>query len=150
MSALFHKNCYTEKMKKLSLYIFLGFFFLSTSFAYYDERFINKPYCGYLTYSDGQEYKVISKFYINTIDYTVFGIYTTKEHGEVFEGVFYKGKLKNNYYNNLTILTTDHLMHGKLNLKFGDNFNIFTGTWVGDDSKESISWDGKSGEFCKE
>ena len=92
---------------------------------------------------------MISKFYINEFDYTVFGIYTTKEFGVVLEGVFYKGKLKNNN-NNLTILTTDQLTHGKLNLKFSDNFNKFTGTWVGDDNKESLSWDGKSGEFCKE
>ena len=136
-------------MKKLFLYIFLGFFFLSTSFAYYDERFINKPYCGYVTYPGGQDHKVISKFYINEFDYTVFGIYTFKELGVVLEGVFYKGKLKNNN-NNLTILTTDQLIHGKLNLKFSDNFNKFTGSWVDDDNQETLSWDGKSGEFCKE
>ncbi len=134
-------------MKKLFLYIFLGFFFLSTSFADYEKEIINKPYCGHFTFLDGRDFKVISKFFITIEDNSIFGIYTSDEFGEVYEGVFFKGKLKGN---SLTILTTDEHMHGKLNLEFSYNFNEFRGVWVSVDDVSSGSWDGKSGEFCKE
>ena len=133
-------------MKKLSLYTFLGFFFLSTSFAYCEERIINRPYCGHYTYGGGS-FKVITKFFISREDNSIFGIYTSDEFGEVYEGVLFKGKLKDE---KLTILTTDEHMHGKVNLIFIDNFNSFLGVWSGDDGLASGKWDGRTGEFCKE
>ena len=134
-------------MKKLFLYIFLGFFFLSNSFAYYEEKIINRPYCGYSTYPDGISFKVISRFYITREDNSIFGIYTTDELGDVYEGVFFKGKLKRK---TLTIITTDEHMQGELILKFSDNFNEFHGWWVGDNGSSQGSWEGKAGDFCVE
>ena len=133
-------------MKKLSLYIFLVLMWCNVGFA--EERIINRPYCGHYTYGDGlSSFKVITKFFISREDNSIFGIYTSDEFGEVYEGVLFKGKLKDE---KLTILTTDEHMHGKANLIFIDNFNSFLGVWSGDDGVASGKWEGRTGEFCKE
>ena len=133
-------------MKKLSLYVFLVLLWCNVGFA--EERIINRPYCGHYTYGDGlSSFKVITKFFISREDNSIFGIYTSDEFGEVYEGVLFKGKLKDE---KLTILTTDEHMHGKANLIFTDNFNSFQGMWISDDGVSSGNWVGETGEFCKE
>ena len=113
-----------------------------------EERIINRPYCGHYTYGDDlSSFKVITKFFISREDNSIFGIYTSDEFGEVYEGVLFKGKLNGG---NLTILTTDEHMHGKVNLIFTDNFNSFQGMWISDDGVASGNWVGETGEFCKE
>ena len=111
-----------------------------------EERIINRPYCGHFSDALG-DFKIITKFFISREDNSIFGIYTSDEFGEVYEGVLFKGKLKDK---KLTILTTDELMHGKLNLTFFDNFNSFSGVWTDDVGVASVKWDGRTGEFCKE
>ena len=86
-------------------------------------------------------------FFITREDNSIFGIYTTDELGDVYEGVFFKGKLKRK---TLTIITTDEHMQGELILKFSDNFNEFHGWWVGDNGSSQGSWEGKAGDFCVE
>ena len=133
-------------MKKLSLYVFLVFMWCNFGFA--EERIINRPYCGHYTYGDGlSSFRVITKFFISREDNSIFGIFTNDEYGEVYEGILFKGKLKDK---KLTILTTDEHMHGEANLFFSDNFDSFFGVWSDDDGVAWGEWDGRTGEFCKE
>ena len=147
-------------MKKLLLHIFLGFFITSNAHAIvvnaedllkndYGESINNKIYCGYINYDPGSitEMKILSKFFVDKENNLIFGTYLNEEFGELINGIFYNGTLKDK---DMKINTTDQFGNGKLILKFNNDFSEFIGTWTDQKSKMILKWDGKTGDFCKE
>ena len=157
-------------MKKLLGILVLGLFLITPSWG--DEhdislyksiiKDIEGNYCGFLEYDSGHKFRIISTLKINEQD-NIWGNYIFENYdreddkedfkgdGEVYKGVFFKGKVENTHKKfdplnfKIKIFWIDDFGDGYLDINFhlGLRPHTFKGDWgFQGSSKHEGTWDG--------
>ena len=155
-----------NKMKKLSLTVFLGLFLITPSWGDEHDLSLYKSilkqlegnYCGFLEYDSGHKFRIISTFKINEQN-NIWGNYVFENYdrdknkedfgdGEVYKGVFFKGKIENTHKKfsaeniKFKIFWIDDFGDGYLDINL-ENVITFKGDWgFHGSTKHEGTWDG--------